>query len=301
MKNNYARGVLMALGTAMLWGGMGPLAKFVGTQGVSMTSVMCYRAVVIVLLMSLWLRYRVGHGWYRIGRPLMRVYLLLGFLTVVMNAWGFMLSCQYLSVPQALMLNYTFPIAVMTGSYFITGEKPSRKQLAAGFLIIGGLYVGFFASGGETPPLSVPGLLWGIVSLLGLSGQMLLSRKVLRDGDSNPSLQLFYVYLFGGAMLIIAKSVFVGWDDLAAMNCAVFALMQYSAFGAGLCGFGLLLGALRVIPAPLVSLVLTLEIAFALVITPLSLGLSPTGFEIAGCAIVMAAVACAAAGKEASA
>ncbi len=53
MKNNYTRGVMMALGTAVLWGRMSPLAKFIGTQGVSMVSVMCYRAVLVVILMSL--------------------------------------------------------------------------------------------------------------------------------------------------------------------------------------------------------------------------------------------------------
>ena len=85
MKNNYTRGVMMALGTAVLWGGMSPLAKFIGTQGVSMVSVMCYRAVLVVILMSLYLRYSLGPGWYRIGRSLMRTYVFLGFLTVVMN------------------------------------------------------------------------------------------------------------------------------------------------------------------------------------------------------------------------
>lgn len=293
MKNNYTRGVLMALGTAVLWGGMSPLAKFIGNQGVSMVSVMCYRAVLVVLLMSAWLRHSLGAGWYRIDHRLMRIYILLGFLTVVMNACGFMVSCFYLTVPQALMIHYTFPLVTMAGSYFITREQPSRTQIAAGFMIIGGLYVGFMGTEGGMLSVSPAGLLWAAASLIGLSGQTLVSRRILKGGATNPLIQLFYIHLFGGAMLIVGKSALMGWSDLKAVDGAVFALMQYSALGAGLLGFGFMFNALKFISASLVSLICTLELVFALIITPLVLGLYPTGCELAGCAIIMAAVACA--------
>lgn len=92
-------------------------------------------------------------------------------------------------------------------------------------------------------------------------------------GATNPLIQLFYVHLFGGAMLIAGKSVLMGWGDLRAIDGAVFALMQYSALGAGLLGFGFMFNALKRIPASLVSLICTLELVFALIITPLVLGL----------------------------
>ena len=76
--------------------------------------------------------------------------------------------------------------------------------------------------------------------------------------------------------------------------------MQYSALGAGLLGFGFMFNALKRIPASLVSLICTLELVFALIITPLVLGLYPTGYELAGCAIIMAAVACATVQKKAA-
>ncbi len=293
MKNNYTRGVMMALGTAVLWGGMSPLAKFIGSQGVSMVSVMCYRAAAIVILMPMWLRYSLGPEWYRIERRLMRTYLLLGFLTVVMNACGFMVSCFYLTVPQALMIHYTFPLVTMAGSYFITREKPSKTQIAAGLMIVAGLYVGFLGAEGGISSVSPAGLLWAVASVVGLSGQTLVSRRILKGGAANPLIQLFYVHLFGGAMLIAGKSALMGWADLKAIDGAVFALMQYSAFGAGLLGFGFMFNALKFIPASLVSLICTLELVFALCITPFALGLYPTANELLGCAVIMASVACA--------
>ncbi len=291
--SNYTRGVAMALGTALLWGGMSPLAKFVGSQGVSMASVMCYRALLVVILMAAWLRSSLGAGWYRIERRLMRTYLLLGFLTVVMNACGFMMSCAYLTVPQALMIHYTFPLATMAGSYFITREKPPLLQVAAGLMIIVGLYVGFMGAGGRMNSVSPAGLLWAVASVIGLSGQTLVSRRILKGGATDPLIQLFYIHLFGGAMLIVGKSALMGWADLKAINGAVFALMQYSALGAGLLGFGFMFNALKFIPASLVSLICTLELVFALCITPFALGLYPTANELLGCAVIMVSVACA--------
>ena len=291
MKNkNTAKGAFMALGTALLWGGMSPLAKYVGGQGVSMISVMCYRAVLIVIIMACWLFHTKGPGWFRIGRRLAAIYLLLSVLTVIMNACGFMMSCVYLSVPQALMIHYTFPLCTMAGSWFITREKPTAVQVAAGFAILAGLYIGFMGGGAASVPVSAVGVLWALISLIGLSGQTLISRKILKGGATSPEIQLFYIHLFGGALLIAGKSLLMGWSDLAYMTLPVFLLMQYSALGAGLLGFGLMFNALRLIPAPLVSLICTLELVFALVITPLTLGLYPTWYELAGCAVIMLSI-----------
>lgn len=297
-KNNYMRGALMALGTAMFWGGMGPLSKYVGSQGVSMMSVLCYRAVLIVIIMPAWLFHSDGPSWYKIPRELARTYVLLGFLTVVLNACGFMMSCVYLSVPQALMIHYTFPLCTMAGAYFITRERPSKIQVAAGFMIIAGLYIGFAGGMAAAPSVSAAGVAWGIASLAGLSGQTLISRRILKGGATNPMIQLFFVHLFGGAMLIAGKSFLMGWGDLACVNLPVVLLMQYSALGAGLLGFGFMFSALKLIPASMVSLICTLELVFALTITPLTLGLYPTVHELAGCAVIMTAVAAAALQKK---
>lgn len=41
---NYGRRILMALGTALVWGGTGPVAKLITVSGLSQVSVVCYRA-----------------------------------------------------------------------------------------------------------------------------------------------------------------------------------------------------------------------------------------------------------------
>lgn len=299
MRDNYSRGVLMAFGTAVLWGCMSPLSKFIGASGVSMISVMCWRTILVVLIMGAWLTLRQGRGWWRIGRKLSYAYMLLAFLTVVMNACGFMMSCVYLTVPQAMMIHYTFPLVTMAGAWFITRESPTMVQIASGVAILSGLYIGFTGGGmAGISEVSAVGVLWALASLIGLSGQTLISRRILKGGATDPLKQLFFIHLFGGVILIGGKSALSGWGDLALITPTVFVLMMYAALGAGLLGFGCMFNALKYIPASLVSLICTLELVFALAITPFALGQYPTGYELAGCAVIMAAVAAASAMKK---
>lgn len=289
---NYWRGILMALGTALVWGGTGPVAKLITESGLSQVSVVCYRAVFVALVVGCWLWMKHGSAVFRPSREMLAVYTLLGCLTIVFNATGYMMSCAYLSIPQALMLNYTFPIVTMGGSALLLREKPTWMQVVSGFLVLLGLYVGFVASKGSGSPISPIGVAWAGVSVIGLSGQALLSRKVLKSGQSQPLLQLFFSHLLGGIILILAKSLLVGWSDLSLLTPRVFALIHYPAIMSALIGYGLLFSALRHVPASLVSLVCTMEIVFALILTPLVIHQAPSLNELLGCSIILAAVAC---------
>ncbi len=297
-ENSFVKGVMMALGAALIWGATSPISKYIGSHDVSMVTVMCYRALAVVILTSLCLRYTRGSGWYRIDRSLALTYMLLGLLTIVMNSCGFMLSCVYLTVPQALMLHYTFPLVTMAGAFFITKEPPTLRETAAGVAVLIGLYTGFSVKGGGLSEVSMIGVLCGTASLIGVSWQTLISRRILRDGKSDPLLQLFFIHLFGGIILAAGKTFFFGWGDLRAVNGVIFALMQYAALGTSLSAFWFMFSALKRIGAPLVSLICTLELPFALIITAFVLRQQPTLHELLGCALIMAAVAFAATGKK---
>lgn len=289
---NYRHGILMALGTALAWGGTGPIAKMITVSGLSQITVVCYRAVFVALVVGCWLWLRQGLKVFRVPVDLLAVYVLIGIFVLVFNAAGYMMSCVYLSVPQVLMLNYTFPIVTMAGSIFLTGERPTAVQVVSAFMVLFGLYIGFVMGKASGGPISLFGVAWAGLSVIGLAGQALLSRKVSMAGRSDPLLQLFFSHLFGGIILIIAKTVLVGWSDMAALSPRVFALIQYPAVISALIGYGLLFSALKYIPASLASLICTMEIVFALMLSPLLLHQIPPVNEIAGCTIILAAVAC---------
>ena len=298
MKSDYTRGVMLSFGTALMWGAMSPIAKFMGTKGVDMSSVMCYRTTAIVVVLGLYFTLRRGFSWLNVGKKLFYSYMLLGMLTIVLNATGFMFSCVYLTVPQALMIHYAFPLCTVIGSYFLTKEPPSRMQILASIMIIVGLWIGFYGDSNTTEGISTIGVICGTLSVIGLAGQTLVTRKVMLDTDSDPLIQLFYVHLFGGIVIVIGKSLLLGWADLAVIDLPVFALMQYHTFCAGLLGFGFMFAALKYVSASLVSLICTLELVFGVIIASLTLGLYPTMGEVIGCAIILASVAAATVPKK---
>ena len=288
--SEYRRGLLMALGTSLLWGAMSPIAKIVSSEGLNQFSSLAYRALVVTVSVASLLLFRRETGRLRISGRLCGIYCSLGIVGFLMAAGGFLVSCVYLTVPQAITLHYAFPLVTMLGDVFVTKERPNRRQVFGGFLLLFGLYVGFLWKGNALAGISVPGLVWGTLSVLGLASQNVITRRMVRDGESDPIVQLFYTHLFGGLILVASKSVLMGWGDLSGLSPRIFLWMQYPAFGAGLLGFGLLFSSLRYIPATTASMICGLEIVIAIAVMPLLIGAVPTTHEAAGALIVFVAV-----------
>ncbi|OUO94384.1 DMT family transporter [Cloacibacillus sp. An23] len=288
MDGGRARGVLMALGTAFAWGGTGSFAKLIAAGGVSQLTVVCYRGLFAAAAVGAFMLARRGAAFFRCGRAELAQYAALGVFTVLFNATGYMMSCVYLSVPQVLMLNYTFPIVTMAGSALINGERPSALQVLSGFVVLAGLYIGFAAGGVGLRSISLAGVAWSMLSVAGLSGNALLSRKISAKAD--PLKQLFYSHLIGAVMLAAIRTFTEGWPDLSNMTPRIFLYMQYPAVFAALAGYGLLFSALRYISAPLASMICTMETVFAAALTPLIIGEVPPLHELAGCAVIAGAV-----------
>lgn len=283
-----ACGVLMALGTALAWGGTGSFAKLIAAGGISQLTVVCYRGFFTAAAVAMFVLARHGTPFFRCTRAELAQYAALGVFAVLFNATGYMMACVYLSVPQVLMLSYTFPIVTMAGSALINGERPAPLQVLSGFLVLAGLYIGFAAGGVDLHSISLTGVAWSMLSVAGLSGNALLSRRI--SGKAEPLKQLLYSHLLGTLMLAAIRTCTEGWPDLANMTPRTFLYMQYPAFFAALVGYGLLFSALRRISASLASMICAMEIVFAAVLTPLIIGEVPPLHELAGSAVIAGAV-----------
>lgn len=295
---NYWRGTALALTTAVLWGISAPMTKIISAGGLSPLSVMAYRCVFITLIVGGWLRVKRGADALRPSARMLRVYAVLGFLTIVCMASGYMVSCVYLTVPQAVILHYAFPLLTIIGDCTLTGERPRLIQVVSALMILVGIYVGFDVGGTGFEGISIVGLVWGTISVFGFAGQTLLARTVSRDGASDPLTQVFFVHMLGGLMLVLGKSVFMGWGDVSVVTPRVFLLMHYPAVGSGLLGFVCLFGALRYISATSASLICSLEIVFTLALSPFLIGGSASSKELIGSVVIMIAVACSTLGKR---
>ena len=295
---NYWRGVGLALTTALFWGASAPITKIISADGLSPLSVMVYRCILISIVLGGWLCAKKGARALLLSRRMLRIYVVLGFTTIVCMGGGYMVSCAYLTVPQAVILHYTFPLLTLMGDTWIMHERPRFVQVAAAILILVGVYVGFDMGGTGLVGISVSGVGWGVISVFGFAGQALMTRAVARDGTADPIVQVFFVHLFGGIMLLIGKSVLMGWGDIAGVTPRIFALMHYMVFASGLLAFICLFASLKYISATAMSLICSLEIVIALSVTPLLLGRGSTVQEWIGSAIIMIAVACSTLGKH---
>ena len=154
--NNYWRGAGLALLAACCWGLISPIAKILSAAGLDLMSVMVFR--------SLFTMTSVGAGFvamrrfevFRVDRETLKFYFISGMLSVAFSGGGFLTSLEYLTVAEALVIHYTFPLAAIAGSLFITRERPTLLQLIAGLLIVCGVYIGMGGSMEAMRSISLP-------------------------------------------------------------------------------------------------------------------------------------------------
>ncbi|MDD3963690.1 MAG: DMT family transporter, partial [Synergistaceae bacterium] len=236
--NKYWHGVLMTLIAAVCWGIMSPIAKVLSSAGISLMSVMAFRALFVVVAVGPYIYFTKGSGVFRPDRDMLCFYLLSGILSVVFSGGGFLMSLKYLSVPEALILHYTFPLVTLLGSLYITHEKPTFLQVVSGFLIIAGVYLGMVGGEKTFSGLSVPGLMWGGLAIIGISGQALVARRVCKGQETDQLVLLFFAHLLGGIVLALGKSIIVGWEDILNFTSPLFGLMVFQAFCGSLLAYG---------------------------------------------------------------
>lgn len=290
MKNDYVRGVSLALTAAVCWGTMSPAAKVLTAGGISQMTAIIGRALLVSVVLGPWLIIKRRDEIRALQAPTYRYYILSGILSVVCSGAGFLMSLETLTVPQALIIHYTFPMVTLAGSLWVTHEKPSKREVLAGFLILFGVYMGMASGTGSTAGLSVTGVMWGILAVIGISGQSLLVRRFSKGQSSDQLMLLFFVHFFGLFFLLVIKSLLTGWSDIQNFTLPLALVLTMQAFLGGLVAYGLFYTALKYIPAATVSLLCTLEMVVAVVLTAILVGLPPTLRESVGCLVILAAV-----------
>ena len=117
--SNHWRGVAYSLMAAFFWAVMSPIAKVLSAAGINLISVMAFRGIFVAVAMAPWLYFTRGKEFFFPPRSALIFYLNSGMLSVVLAGGGFLMSLAYLSVAEALILHYTFPLVTMLGSMYI--------------------------------------------------------------------------------------------------------------------------------------------------------------------------------------
>lgn len=290
--NNYWRGALLALTAAVCWGIISPVAKVLTAAGIDLMSVMVYRSLFTLTASGLFLFFTHGVEAFRVESGYLRFYVISGTLSVAFAGGGFLTSLEYLSVAEALVIHYTFPLAAIMGSLYFTHERPTVLQCVAGVLIVCGVFIGMGGSLGALMNISLPGLFWGLLAVVGMSGQALATRRFSLEHKVDEFRLLFFSNAVGIVLLFAFKTLWYGWSDLANFTLPLFSLMTLQAFTGSLVAYGVFFAALKCIPAAMASLLCTMEIVVAVLLTAIFVHQIPSVHEVVGCALILVAIAC---------
>lgn len=290
--NGFLRGAVLALFAAACWGIISPVAKVLAGAGIDLMSVMVFRALFSLTAVGAVLFLTRGSSAFRAEREEMRFYFISGALSVAIAGGSFLSSLEYLTVAEALVIHYTFPLVAIAGSLCVTRERPTLLQIAAGIIIVVGVFVGMGGDMASMRTMSVPGVLWGLGAVFGMAGQALMTRRWSLGHKMDEMKLLFWSNCFGAVLLFVFKSLRYGWGDLPNFTLPLFSLMTLQAFCGSVLAYGAFFASLKYIPAAVTSLLCTFEIVVAVGLTAIFVGQAPSMHEVAGCALILTAIAC---------
>jgi drug/metabolite transporter (DMT)-like permease len=285
------QGIFLALSAAIGWGMISPIAKILSSMGINLMTVMIFRSIFTIFVVGQYIIFvKKEKPFYCLKKDIFIFYVISGILSVAFAGGGFLMSLAYLTVPEALVIHYTFPLFTILGSYFITRESPTCLQVVAGVLIIVGVYIGM--GGTQNNGLSITGIIWGIVSVIGMSGQSLVVRRFSLNHQLDEYNLLFYSNFTGVIVLILFKTMYFGWCDLKIISYFSLFLMTFQALISSVLAYGAFFIALKYISAVMVSLFCAFEIVVGILLTAIILKIIPTYPEIIGSLIIICAISC---------
>lgn len=288
-------GLALALVSAVTFGLSGSLAKALIDAGWSATGTVLVRlggaAVVLAVILAA-TRPGVLVAIRRDGFGL----LLYGVLAMALVQVAFFNAVRYLSVPVALLIEYTGPVIVIAWVWLVRRQPPTRRTLLGGGLALAGLVL--VVQLWSADAVSPAGLAWGLTGAVSQAGYFLIAD---RADVGTPPLVLAGVGMVVGTLTVgllgvagllplavdphavgvLLAGVDVGWPVAAALLVLVSTVVAY------LSG----IGAIRRIGASRGAVVGLLEVLSATVAAWLLLGEVPTAVQGLGGALILLGVA----------
>jgi drug/metabolite transporter (DMT)-like permease len=217
------------------------------------------------------------------------------FLGVHFGAW--ISSLAYTSVASSVVLVSTNPLFVALLAALFLNEKLSRPVLVGlGLTLAGAVAVGLAdVCGGPAgcPPLADfvrgPAILGDGLALLGAAAGAIYysAGRALRRSMSLTS----YIFLtYGTAAVTLAAAVAVAGLPVTGYSAGAYGLLALLALVPQLIGHSAFNWALKFLPATYVAVTTLGEPVGSIVLAVVLFGEAPTGFKLAGCALILAGI-----------
>jgi drug/metabolite transporter (DMT)-like permease len=297
-RRRHARiGYLMAASAAVLWGVNGAVSKTILATGLSSERLAEVRslgaAAGLLTIVAV-----VAPRRLRISRRELPYLLAFGVGGLAFVQWFYFLAIHRLAIGVALLIEYLAPLLVALWARFAYHEHVRRRiWLALGLALLGlATIVNVF--GGATT-LSTPGVAFALAGALAYAVYVLLAEHVV--GDRDPVSLLGFGFLFAAVFWAALAPL---WSfprsalthstsllgHLASVHLPVWALVLWMIALGTIVPFFLLVSALRHLSASRVAIVAMLEPVAGAFVAWAWLGESLGGLQLAGAAVVLAAI-----------
>ena len=193
------KSTLFVLAAGVLWGFMGYFVKRLNAIGIESTGAVALRCGVAAICFGLTIllkdpklfRVKLKDAWCFFGS---------GILALLFFTCCYFTSMNFIDLSTAAILLYTAPPMVMVMSFFIFGEKFTKKKVLALVMAFAGCCL---VSGRGESAISVIGLLLGLGSGLGYALFSIFARLAMNRGYNSLTVNFWSCLLAAlGAMII---------------------------------------------------------------------------------------------------
>jgi drug/metabolite transporter (DMT)-like permease len=291
-------GYAMAATAAVLWGINGGISKTILASGLSSDRLAQVRslgaAVALVAILAV-----SAPGRLRLTRRELPYVVAFGVAGLAFVQWFYFLAIHRLAIGVALLIEYLAPLLVALWARFYYKERVRRRIWVALGLALAGLALIVDVFGGGTS-LSTAGVLFALAGAFAYATYVLLAEHVV--GNRDPVSLLAWGFLFASVFWAVLDPwwSFPGHQltesaslqgHLQAWHLPVWTLALLMIVVGTVVPFFLLISALRHLPATRVGIVAMLEPVVGAIVGWAWLSESLGGVELAGAAVVLAAIA----------
>ncbi len=196
-------GLVLAVVSAASFGLSGPLARGLMDAGWSPGAAVAARVSVAALVLLPPGLVALRGRWGLLRRHLALV-VGFGLIAVAGCQLAFFLAVTHLQVGVALLVEYTAPVAVVGWLWLRYGHRPTRLTVVGGALSALGLVLVLDLTGGLAA-VSLPGLGWALLAMLGAATYFVLSAQ--RAGSLPPMTLAAGGLVVGSGGLLLAAAV----------------------------------------------------------------------------------------------
>jgi drug/metabolite transporter (DMT)-like permease len=290
-------GYAMAALAAVLWGINGAVSKVILASGLSSERLAQLRSlgaaggVLLILAVA-------APGRLKLTRREVPYLMVFGVEGLAFVQWFYFLAIHRLAIGVALLIEYLAPLLVALWARFVQHAPVRRRIWVALALALAGLALIVQLFGGGAT-LSTAGVLFALGGAVAYATYVLLAEHAV--GDRDPVSILGWGFLFASVFWAVISP---WWDfpghaitastslggNIASWHLPIWALAAWMIVLGTIVPFFLLVSALRHISATTAGIVAMLEPVAGALVAWVWLGESLNGVQLAGAAVVLAAI-----------